>query len=107
MLFSHIVSGKQKQRLMKLRLRKGIVKEQINKFEYLVEDVFNKEIIRMSLSGKLIMNYLILNIGDEVYVIVSLFETNRGRLANGTTFKENNDLFRQKLELERRYENMK
>ena len=92
---------------MNLWLRKGIVKEQVEKFEYLVEDVFNKEIIRMSLSGKMAMNYLILNIGDEVYVVVSPLVTNRGRLANETTFKENNDLFRQKLELERRYEKLK
>lgn len=92
---------------MNLRLRKGIVKEKVERFEYLVEDIFNKEIIRMSLSGKMIMNYLNLNIGDEVYVVVSPFETNRGRLANETTFKMNNELFGQKLELERRYQKMK
>ena len=92
---------------MKLRLRKGIVREQAEKFEYLVEDVFNGEIIRMSLSGKMIMNYLILSVGTEVYVVVSPDKTNRGRLANETTFKEHNELSKQKLELDRKYEKIK
>jgi len=86
-----------------LKLRKGIIKEIVNKFEYLVEDVFDSEIINMTLSGKMKMVYPSLNIGDEVYIIVSPFEPNRGRMANGTTFKMENDLFGQKLELDKKH----
>jgi hypothetical protein len=45
-----------------------------------VEDVLDSEIINMRLSGKMKMVYPSLNVGDEVYVTVSLFEPNRGRL---------------------------
>ena len=90
-----------------LQLRKGIIKEAISKFEYLVEDVFNEEIINMTLFGKMKMVYPSLNIGDEVYVIVSPFELQRGRMANTTTFKMDNDLFGQKLELDSKHEDKK
>ena len=87
---------------MKLRLRKGIVKEQVTNSEYLVEDVFNEEIIRMQISGKMRMNYLILNVGDEVYVTVSTIEPNKGRLTTGTDFKEHKELSELKFELDKK-----
>ena len=85
-----------------LQLRKGIIKVAISKFEYLVEDVFDGKEIKMTISGKMKMTYSSLNIGDEVYVVVSPFEDNRGRMANTITFKMNNELFRQKLELDKK-----
>lgn len=86
-----------------IRLRKGIVKEAINRFEYLVEDVFDDEIIRMTLPGKMVMNYLRLSTGEEVYVMVSPVEPNKGQLATMTTFKMDNDLYGQKLELDKKH----
>ena len=47
---------------MKLILTKAVVKENIGKGQYLVEDIFDKRIIQISLSGKLRMNYYDLKI---------------------------------------------
>jgi len=83
-------------------LRKGRVTEKIGRFEYLVEDLFDQEIINVTLSGKIKMEIENLYVGDEVYVIVSPFETNRGRLPVASSFKMDNDLFGQKIELDRK-----
>ena len=101
------VSGKQKKMKQSLQLRKGIIREAVSKFEYLVEDVFDEEIINMTLSGKMKLVYPSLNIGDEVYVIVSPFEPQRGRMANTTTFKMDNELFGQKLKLDKKQKGIK
>ncbi len=101
------LAASKKKMKQSLQLRKGIIKEAINKFEYLVEDVFDEEIINMTLSGKMKVVYPSLNIGDEVYVVISPFEPQRGRMANITTFKMDNELFGQKLELDKKYKDIK
>lgn len=85
-----------------LQLRKGVIRKVLDRFEYLVEDIFDQEMIHMTISGKMKMGYPDLNIGDQVYIVVSPFEPQSGRIANTTTFKMNNELFRQKLELDKK-----
>ena len=89
-----------------LRLRKGTIREQLNKFEYLVEDLFDKEIINMSISSKMKMVYPNFNIGEDVYVTVSPFEPNRGRLTTITSMKMNHELFGQKLKLDKKHKSL-
>ena len=93
------VEGKEKQE-KKLILRKAIVKEKVTNSEYLVEDILNKEIIRMVISGKMRMNYIVLNEGDKVYVTVSSLAPTKGRLTTETDFKTNKKLSRLRFELE-------
>ena len=89
----------------KLRLlRIGIIKEKIGEFEFLVEDIFDKEIVNMTMSGKQRMHYINVEIGDEVFVEISPYEPLRGRLATITSFKMNQELYRQKIELLKRKE---
>jgi len=89
--------GKKKK---SLKLRKGIIIVIVDKFKYLVEDVFDSEIIDMRLYGKI--NFPKLNVGDEVYVAVSPFDLNRGRIVTSTLFKGDDKLFEQKLRLDRK-----
>jgi len=89
--------GKKKK---SLKLRKGIIIVVVDKFKYLVEDVFDSEIIDMRLSGKL--NFPNLNVGDEVYVAVSPFDLNRGRMVTSSLFKMDHKLFGQKLDLDKK-----
>ncbi len=70
----------------------------------MVEDMFNQEIINMTLSGKIKMQVYNLKVGEEVYVITSPFEPGRGRLPSKSAFKMDNNLFGQKLELDRKQE---
>ncbi|MDF1698073.1 MAG: hypothetical protein P1U56_19655 [Saprospiraceae bacterium] len=90
-----------------LQLRKGVIKESIGQLEYAVQDVFNQEIINMTLSRTMIMGHPDLSIGDEVYVIVSPFDPKRGRIAIASSLKQINDLYQQKLELDSKYRDMK
>ncbi len=83
-----------------LKLRKGIIVVAVDKFKYLVEDVFDNEIINMTLYGKMKMVFSGLNVGDEVYVAVSPFDSNRGQMVTSKLFKTNNELLRQKLKLD-------
>jgi len=72
---------------MKLILTKAIVKENIGKGQYLVEDIFDKRIIQISLSGKLRMNYYELKIDKEIYVVYSSNDSTKGGLVTETEFK--------------------
>lgn len=87
---------------MKLRLQKVIVPEKVNNSEYLVEDKFSKESIRICISGIMRMNGVVLNGGDEVYAAVNPTEPNKGRLTGGRDFKENRELQRQKIKLDKK-----
>ena len=84
----------------KLILRKTIIRKQLNSNTYLVEDIHNNEELTMSFS----LNHkakIILDIEDIVYVIVSPYETNRGRLATDSYFKMNENLLKQKEDLDK------
>ncbi len=85
-----------------LKLRKGIIIAAINRFQYLVEDIFDSEIINMQLYGKGKMVCPGLNVGDEVYVAVSPFDSNRGAMVTSTLFKTDNYLFGKKLKLDKK-----
>ena len=87
---------------MKLILCKAIIKEKVTNSIYLVEDMLDNNIIRMTISGKMRMHYIVLNEGDEVYVTVSSLAPNKGRLTTETDFKSNNKLARLRFELENR-----
>ena len=76
------------------------MKKQLNMSEYLVEDIFNNEVIKMVLHGKYLMNGLILNIGEIVYITVSSINKCKGRLTTETEFKEYNELSKLRAELE-------
>ena len=90
-----------------LLLRKCTVIQIISKTEYIVEDIFDKEKINMTISNKFRMNYFKIEIGEEVYVSVSPFEKNRGRIATTTSFKGDNELYKQKVKLDERQKEMK
>ncbi len=64
-----------------LSLRKGKVIEQISPTYYRLRDVINQQEIRMSVSSRLAMSGITLNIGQEVYIIVSVQDQTRGQLA--------------------------
>lgn len=72
---------------MKLILTKAVVKENIGKSQYLVEDIFDKQIIQISLSGKQRMHYYDLKIGKEIYVVYSPHDSTKGALVTETEFK--------------------
>lgn len=64
-----------------LILRKGKVVEQVSAVHYLVQDMMSEQQIRMSLSGHLALSGMTLEIGQEVYIIVSEQDLTRGQLA--------------------------
>lgn len=78
------------------------MKKQVTKSEYVVEDILNNEMIIMVLPGKYMMNGLILNIGEKVYVTVNSINTCKGRLTTETEFKEYDELSKLRTELEER-----
>ena len=90
-----------------LLLRKGNVVEVISKTEFLVEDVLNKEIINMTVPLKFRMNYFKIEVGEEVYITVSPFEQNRGRITLLSSFKMDNELYVQKTEIDKKHDDLK
>lgn len=56
--------------------------------------------INMTISGKTRMIYPSLEICDEVYIVVSPFETHRGRIVNPSNLKTSNNLLKQKKVLD-------
>lgn len=90
-----------------LVLRKGILVKIISKTEFLIEDLLNQEIINMTIPKKFRMNYFKVKIGEEFYVTVSPFEKNRGRITTLASFKMNNNLYLQKIELDKKHNEIK
>lgn len=64
---------------MELILRKGFIIDKKPNDMYIVSDIFNKEEIVMSLSGRERASVLKLKLNEIVYVIVSPYDTSRGR----------------------------
>ena len=64
-----------------LTLRKGKVEEKPFPGHYLVRDIFDDNLITTSISGRLRMNDFDLEIGEIVYVVVSVYDKSRGILA--------------------------
>ena len=62
-------------------LRKGKIEENPVPGVYSVRDILDNSLIITSISGRLRMNDFDLEIGEIVYVIVSIHDKNRGRLA--------------------------
>lgn len=62
-------------------LRKGIVKRESAPKFYILKDVLSGEEIKTSISGKLRIQDFSLNIGENAYVVVSIYDLTRGRLA--------------------------
>ena len=68
-------------------LRKGWVKERINERLYIVKDSMNNNDILVSLSGKQMQEKYSLEVGIDVYVVVSPADLKRGRLLGENDFK--------------------
>ncbi|MGH1433382.1 MAG: hypothetical protein ACRBG0_02880 [Lewinella sp.] len=91
-------------------LKKVIVAEELNKLEYLVEDVFDQSSLVMTIPAKLRMNYFVIKPGECLYMIVPEASSERGvfiyekyiNLGN-----QLNDLGRQKMLLLEREKNLK
>ncbi|MEL7121342.1 MAG: hypothetical protein AAFO07_17985 [Bacteroidota bacterium] len=85
-------------------LRKAIIKEKISIYEYLVEDLFNQELLTMRLSGKQVMNYTQLELGKEIYLNPIPHESEVYRLITTTDMKmdDTNTLYTQKIELDKK-----
>ena len=83
-----------------LLLRKGVVKEKISQQEFRVEDVIDKEIINMTIPKKYGKKTFIVEIGEIVY---APFDKKRGRITTQTSFKVDNYLYTQKIELDKRH----
>ena len=64
-----------------LTLRKGKVEEKSLPGRYLVRDIFDDNLIATLISGRLRMNDFDLEIGEIVYVVVSVYDRSKGRLA--------------------------
>lgn len=62
-------------------LRKGIVEKELAPKNYLLKDVLSGEEISTSMLGNLRMQDFSLKIGQIAYVVVSIYDLNRGRLA--------------------------
>lgn len=89
-----------KNQKMSLVLRLAIVKEKISETEFIVEDIFSGEMIEMSISGKLRMNYFRVEVGEEVYVTMSPYTPNCGMFTSATCFKRSDMLYGEKLKLD-------
>lgn len=97
-----------KKRREALTLRKGIVViKVIDKLRYLIEDVLDNEIINVTLFGKAKLIYPNIKTGDEIYVLVSKYESNSGRMILPTEFKMNDELLNQKLKIDRKQKKKK
>lgn len=83
-------------------LRKGIIIEVISPVEFKAEDVLNKEIFTVTISGKLRIDYFKVNLGDELFAEVLPHNMSRGRIATETSFKGNNGLFKQKIQIDKK-----
>jgi len=90
-----------------LLLRKGTVVEIISREEFLIEDVMNREIINMTIPKKFRINYFKVEIGEIVYVIVSPSEKTKGRITLLSSFKRNQNLSRQKAEIDKKHNESK
>lgn len=64
---------------LKQELRIVKIKENLGEGIYLSEDVFNKEEVRISLSGKLRMNYYSIPVNMVVYACVINLDREKGR----------------------------
>ena len=62
-----------------MNLTKGIILKKISNANYIVKDLFDSRQIRMSVSGKKIMEFSKFNIGDIIYLQVFPYEKDRGR----------------------------
>ena len=63
-----------------LTLRKGSVEAKPVPGIYLVRDILNNNLITTSISGKLRIQNFDLELGETVYVVVSIHDKNRGSL---------------------------
>lgn len=55
-------------------LQKGIVIEKKSELEYLIEDIFDKKIFTLKISGKQRMKYISLELEEEVTLFVHLIK---------------------------------
>jgi hypothetical protein len=85
-------------------LRKGVIKDKMNKAEYLVTDIFDKKIFTVRISGKQRLNHKGFKIGEEIYFVCSPYEPNRCRLINSTDYKmdDNNTIYAEKIKLDKK-----
>lgn len=64
-----------------LTLRKGIIEEKIFPGHYSVRDSLDNSLMTMSLSGKLRMINFDIEIGETVYLVVSIYDLSKGKIA--------------------------
>lgn len=62
-----------------LLTKKGIVLEKISLGMYLVKDISSEEEFTVVLSGKMLMNYIRLKVGQIICFEVSPYDSTRGR----------------------------
>jgi len=60
----------------------------------------------MILSGKTKMAFSELNVGKEIYLLVSPFASTNGRMVTSTQFKQDPDLFKQKIALDNKHKKL-
>jgi translation initiation factor IF-1 len=90
-------------------LRKAIIKEIVSNAEFIMEDIFDGTLVNARISGKQRMNFIRIEIGDEVYVECSTYDPSKGRIVTPTLFKMDNtrNLSSQRNTLDKRLEEMK
>lgn len=80
-------------------LVKGTIRERVKANEYTLE-VQNGEFIRATFPRKFLMNYIKIEIGDEMLVILSSKEAKEGKFATKQDFINNPELNVQKDQLD-------
>jgi len=81
-------------------LRKGKVVAKVQNFKYLVEDLLDNEIIIATLNRSAKMAFPLPTIGEEMYVLVSLFASTKGQIITSTMFERDRYLSKQKIKLD-------